>query len=214
VAAILLQGVVKLDLGKADEAEAAFLKVVQREPKAIGARMGLAIVERSRGQLAKAATDIEALTKERPDWALAHFELGRTLLMQKQIEPALRAFDRAEQTSPDPAVTRVRAAQLLAAAGERDRATAKAQASVGSANAAPMAHTLLARLYLDKGSPDLAERELQSVVKAAPQSVGARIQLARFYLAQRRPGDAIAPAEEAEKLAPRSPEPLGVLIDT
>ena len=90
--------------------------------------------------------------------------------MQRQLEPALRAFERAEQTSPDPAVTRVRAAQLLAAAGERDRAMAKAQASVASTNAAPLAYALLARLYLEKGSPELAERELQNGVKAAPQS--------------------------------------------
>jgi tetratricopeptide (TPR) repeat protein len=213
VPALQLQGFVKLELGQADEAESLFAKVIQRDPKSSGARMGLAIVERSRGQLAKAATDMEAIVKDYPEWALAHLELGRTLLMQRRLEPALRAFDRAEQTSPDPAVMRVRAAQLLAAAGERDRAMAKAQASIGSTNAAPLAHTLLARLYLDKGSPDLAERELQSAIKVAPQSPALRIQLARFYLAQRRPGEAVAPLEEAAKLAPTSAEPLGVLVD-
>ncbi len=133
---------------------------------------------------------------------IVHFELGRTLLMQRQLDPALRAFERAEQTSPDPAVARVRSAMVLAAAGERDRAIAKAQASVASVNAAPLAYSLLARLHLEKGSPELAERELQSGVKAAPQSVTARMQLARFYIGQRRPAEAIAPLQEAVKLAP------------
>lgn len=211
--ALQLQGLVKLDLGKADEAERLLAKVIERDPRSIGARVGLAVVERSRGQLAKAVADLEALAKERQDVPIVHFELGRTLLMQRQLEPALRAFERAEQTSPDPAVTRVRAAVLLAAAGERDRAIAKAQASVASVNAAPIAYALLARIHLDKGSPELAERELQNGVKAAPQSVTARIQLARFYIAQRRPAEAVAPLQDAAKLAPTAPEPLGVLVD-
>ena len=80
-------------------------------------------------------------------------------------------------------MTRVRSAELLAAAGERDRAIAKAQASVGSTKAASSAHALLARIYLDKGQPDLAEHELQNAAKPAPQSVAPRLQLARFYIA-------------------------------
>jgi tetratricopeptide (TPR) repeat protein len=211
--ALQAQGLVKLDLGKADEAEKIFEKVVQQDPKSLSARMGLAIVERARGRLDEAAAEMEAIAKERPDLPVTHFELGRTRLMQRQIEPAMRAFDRAEQTSPDPAVTRARAAGLLAAAGERDRAIAKAQASLASTNAAPLARAVLARLYLEKGQPDLAERELQAAAKDAPQSVPARLQLARFYLAQRRPADAVAAAQEAEKLAPRTPEPLAVQID-
>ena len=211
--ALQLQGLVKLDLGKAEEAERLLAKVVERDPRSIGARVGLAVVERSRGQLAKAVAGLEALAKERPDLPIVHFELGRTLLMQRQLDPALRAFERAEQTSPDPAVTRVRAAALLAAAGERDRAIAKAQASVASVNAAPIAYSLLARLHLEKGSPELAERELQNGVKAAPQSVTARMQLARFYIGQRRPAEAIAPLQEAMKLAPDAREPVGILVD-
>ena len=211
--ALQLQGLVKLDLGKAEEAERLLAKVIEREPRSMGARIGLAVVERARGQLAKATADLEALAKERPDLTIVHFELGRTLLLQRQIEPALRAFERAEQTSPDPAVARVRAAVVLAAVGERDRAIAKAQASVASVNAAPLAYTLLARLHLEKGSPELAERELQNGVKAAPQSVTARMQLARFYIAQRRPGEAIAPLQEAVKLAPTAREPVGILVD-
>jgi Flp pilus assembly protein TadD len=110
-------------------------------------------------------------------------------------------------------VTRARAAGLLAAAGERDRAIAKAKASLASTNAAPLAHAVLARVYIEKGQPDLAEGELQSAAKESPQSVAARMQLARFYLSQRRPADAVVAAQEAEKLAPRNPEPLAVQID-
>ncbi len=213
VPALQIQGTVKLDLGKTDEAEKLFEKVVQHDPKSLSARMGLAIVDRAQGRLDEAATEMEVIAKERPDLAATHFELGRTRLMQRQIEPALRAFDRAEQTSPDPAVTRARAAGLLAAAGERDRAIAKAKASLASTNAAPLAHAVLARIYLEKGQPDLAEAELQSAAKEGPQSLAARMQLARFYLSQRRPADAVVAAQEAEKLAPKNPEPLAVQID-
>src|SRR5258705_12698268 len=112
--ALLLQGTVKLELRKTDEAEALFARVVQRDPKSSQARMGLAIIERSRGQLVPAAAAMEGVIKDRPDWALAYFELGRTRLGLHQLDAALKAFDRAEQTSTDPAVTRVRAAHSLA----------------------------------------------------------------------------------------------------
>jgi tetratricopeptide (TPR) repeat protein len=211
--ALLLQGLVKLELRKTDEAEALFARVAQRDPKSTQARLGLAIVERARGQLAPAATAIEGVIRDRPDWALAYLELGRTRLGLRQVDAALKAFDRAEQTSPDPAVMRVRAAQNLAAAGEIDRAIAKAQASLGSVNAAPLARTLLVRLYVEKGQPALAERELQASISAAPQEATPLLNLGRFYLAQRRPADAVAPLERAATLSPTLAEPLGMLVD-
>lgn len=213
VPALLLQGLVKLELRKTDEAEALFARVVQRDPKSSQARMGLAIVERARGQLAPAAAAMEAVIRDRPDWTLAYFELGRTRLALRQLDAALKAFDRAEQTSSDPAVTRVRAAQSLATAGETDRAIAKAQASLGSVNAAPLARALLVRLYLEKGQPDLAERELQASISAAPQDTTPLLNLARFYVAQRRPADALAPLERAATLNPKQAEPLALLVD-
>lgn len=211
--ALLLQGLVKLELRKSDEAEALFAKVVQRDPKSVQARLGLAIVERSRGQLAPAATAMEGITRDRPDWTFAWFELGRTRLALRQLDAALKAFDRAEQTSPDPAVTRVRAAQSLATGGEIDRAITKAQASLGSVNAAPLARALLVRLYLEKGQPDLAERELQAAIAAAPRDTTPLLNLAGFYMAQRRPADAVAPLERAATLNPTLAEPLGLLVD-
>lgn len=213
VPALLLQGLVKLELRKTDEAEALFARVVQADPKSAQARMGLAIVERARGQLAPAAVAMEGVTRDRPDWALAWFELGRTRLALRQLDAALKAFDRAEQTSADPAVTRVRAAQSLASAGETDRAIARAQASLASVNAAPLARALLVRLYIDKGQPDLAEKELQATITAAPQDVTPLMNLARFYIAQRRPADAVAPLERAITLGPTQVEPLALLVD-
>ena len=213
VPALLLQGLVKLELRKPDEAEALFAKVVQHDPKSAQGRLGLALVERARGQLASAATAMEGVIRDRPDWALAHFELGRTRLGLHQLDAALKAFDRAEQTSPDPAVTRVRAAQSLASAGEADRAVAKAQASLASVNAAPLARALLVRLYVEKGQPDLAERELQAAVTAAPQEVTPLLNLARFYMTQRKPADAVGPLERAATLGPTQAEPLALLVD-
>ena len=213
VPALLLQGLVKLELRKADEAAGLFEKVVERDPRSPGARMGLAIIERSRGQLAKATTQMESIARDRPEWSLAHFELGRTLLAQRQLAAALRAFDRAEQASPEPAVTRVRAAQALFAAGEADRAAVRARASLASANAAPLARALLTRIYVAKGTPELAERELLSAATAAPRDVPVLLQLAHFYLQQRRPADAARRFEEAAQASPTASEPLAGLVD-
>ncbi len=211
--ALLLQGLVKLELRRAEEAAALFEKVVQRDPASPGARMGLAIIERSRGQLAEAATRLQGVARDRPEWALAHFELGRTLLARRDIEAALRAFDRAERASPDPAVARVRAAQALFVAGEADRAATRARASLGSASAAPLARALLTRIHLARGTPESAERELLSAATATPPDLSALMQLGHFYLQQRRPAEAVRRFEEAAQLRPTAPEPLAGLVD-
>ena len=213
MSALLLQGLVKLELGKADEAERLFEQVVERDPRSPGARLGLAMIERSRGALARAATAMESLARDNPDWPPAHFELGRTLVAQRELGAALRAFDRAEQVSPAPAVTRVRGAQVLFAAGEADRALLRARASLASPGAAPLARALITQIHVAKGMPEAAERELVKAVAVAPQDVTALLQLARFYLGQRRPADAARRFEEAAQARPSASEPLAGLVD-
>jgi hypothetical protein len=69
--ALLLQGLVKIDLRNLDEAEPPLRTVTQRDPDSLWARLGLAVIRRTRRDLAAARPDLERLTAERPDWPLA-----------------------------------------------------------------------------------------------------------------------------------------------
>ena len=205
---LVLQGLVKLELRKLDEADALFERVVQRDPGSRWARLGLAVIDRARGDLADARTQFEKLAADQPDWPLVHFQLGQTLLQEGQREAALRAFDRAEQTSPNPSLARIRTAAVLLSLGHVDQAIARAKLVTASPTLAPSARALLVQAYLAKGDADGAEQELRQAVAAAPRDPSAPLQLGRFYLARGRPADALAQFQEAARRRPAALEPL------
>ncbi|HET8576980.1 MAG TPA: tetratricopeptide repeat protein [Methylomirabilota bacterium] len=205
--ALVMQGIVKLELGKVPEAAPLLQRAVDRAPGSPWARLGLAIVQRVRGQLDTSRIELEKLTQEYPRWALAQFQLGETLWIGKDREAALRAFDRAEQVSPNPSVARLRAAQFFMLAGELDQAIARAKGALGS-QVGRDAHYLIAQAYLAKGELDPAQRELEAAANESPQDPGPAMRLARLHMARGRPQQALAEFERAARLAPSSVEPL------
>src|SRR5262249_44716271 len=80
--ALLLLGIVKLDLGKTEAGVAVLQKAAKEDPRSAIARLGLAIVQRIRGQLSQARSALEQIIKEQPEWTFALWELGHTLLLQ------------------------------------------------------------------------------------------------------------------------------------
>ena len=205
--AVVLQGIVKLELGKVPEAAQLLQRAIDRLPGSPWARLGLAVVQRTRGQLDASRTELEKIVKEQPRWALAHFQLGQTLWFAGQREAAVRAFDIAEQVSSSPVVTRLRVAQFFLLSGALDQAIARAKGALGS-QVARDARYVLAQAYLAKGQPDLAQRELESAAAESPQDPGAALRLARLHLARERPQAALAEFDRAARLAPSSIEPL------
>ncbi len=207
-APLLLQGLVKLELGKVDEAAVILQKASDRAPGSVWARLGLAVIMRVRGQLDQSQATLEGLVKDQPDWALAHFQLGETLWLEAKHEAAIGAFDQAEKTSVNPALMRMRVAQFFVTQGEIDRAIARAQASLGTP-IAPLARNFLARAYLAKRQPDLAQRELEAGAAEWPQDPIWPLQLGRLQLSQGKAQEALVHFQNAAKLSPSSPDALG-----
>jgi cellulose synthase operon protein C len=206
--ALLLLGLAKLELRKVDEAGPLLQKAYDADPKSRWTRLGLAAARRARGELEPARQDFEKLTTDHPDWSLANFELGRTLLAERRVDDALRAFARAEQTTQSPAVARLRASQLLLAAGEVDQAIARAKVAQATPAVAPFARSVLVQAYLAQSRPDLARQELQAAVDGSPSDAFARMQLGRFLMSQGKGAEALAEFERAAALRPGAPEPL------
>jgi len=199
---LLLQGLVKLELGKTDEAIPSLKHLADQHPGSLWARLGGSLLQRAQGELGPARAALEQLTQDRPDWALAHSQLAQVLLLEGRLDAALRAFERAEQVSPNPAIARLRSAALLLAAQQHDAAIARARAVLGIASVAAPARAIIVQAYLAKGSPELAERELTAAAAAAPGDPRWPVQLGRLYLAQGRSKDALIQFVIAEQRRP------------
>ncbi len=206
--ALLLQAMVKLDLGKTDEAAALLDRVARRDPTSVWARFGLAVLQRTRGQLPQARNEFEKIIRERPDWATPHFQLAHTLLLQKQPEAALKAFGAAEQASGDASQSRLRAVRVLLATRHADLAIDHARPLLGVPTTAAAARSLMVQGHLIKGNPEQAERVLADAVAGAPQDPTARMQLGRFWLQRGRAKDALLQFDRVVAARPDSVDAL------
>ena len=103
---------------------------------------------------------------------------------------------------------RLRASELLLAAGEVDQAIARAKAAQAMPSLAPYTRTVLAQAYLAQNRPDLARQELQAAVNASPEDALARMQFGRFLMSQDNAAEALTQFEKAAALRPGTPEPL------
>ena len=209
----LMMGLVKLAVLKVDEAAVFLQRAAARDPGSQWARLGTALVVRSRGQLAEAAGHLEKLGKDFPTWPLAHRQLAETLLAQKRADAAMPVFERAEQASADKAFAQIQSARILLAYGEADRAIAKARAVRGTPQAASLARGVIADAYVAKRDVSAAEKELQAGVAAAPKDPLPAMHLGRFYATQRRWPDALKQFEQAVTLNPEGREPRIAVID-
>src|SRR5262249_46309587 len=146
--------------------------------------------------------------KEKPDWSIAHFQLGYTLLLQQQADAALKAFDQAERLSGDGGQTRLRVIELLLALGKPDLAIEHAKSLLNNPATAAAGRVAMVQAYLAKQQPEQAERVLRDAVTAAPQDAVALVQLGRFQLDRRRPREALAQFDRAVAVRADAAEPL------
>ncbi|MBN2491617.1 MAG: HEAT repeat domain-containing protein [Planctomycetes bacterium] len=108
-------GIVLLEEGNTDQARAAFVRVLAAEPDQPDARQGLAVVKARRGDLAGAAEDLLALSR---DPALPRHYRRAALQQLSQLEAAARGAGIGPQLlerldkSPDPAQRREAASVL------------------------------------------------------------------------------------------------------
>jgi len=205
--ALLLQGLVKLDLGNFDEAEPALTEAARGDASQPWARLGLAVLMRARGRVDDAEAALAKLVADKPDWSLAHFQLGVTRLVKKQPQAALTAFDAAERTGGGSPEIRLRTARVLLAANEPALAVDRARPLLRS-SVAQAARTLIVQAEMSRRAPEAAERVLREAVDADPNDVTARLQFGRFLLERGRARDALAQFDRAGRARPDAPEPL------
>jgi tetratricopeptide (TPR) repeat protein len=203
--ALLLQGLVKLELVKLDEAEPLLKRVTDKDPQSQWGRLGLGVLQRLKAQNAQSRAELEKLVTDEPNWSLAQFELGRTLLALGDVDAALKAFERAEQTSSDPNVAKVRVAGALVAAGDTERGLARARLAASSPTAGAPARQLLIKAYAAQGRPEAAEADLKAAAAKA-SDLSSALDLGNFYLKIGRPKEAVETFNGINRIRPDAEE--------
>lgn len=97
-------GLVQLQLGNAAGAEQAYRSGLLADPGALENRVGLATLALSRGDLAGALVQYDAIVARRPKFADAHLGRSYTLIGLGRFADAARALDEAARLGADPKV--------------------------------------------------------------------------------------------------------------
>ncbi len=212
--ALLLQGIVKLDLKKFTEAATLLNRVIARDPKLPWARLGMSVIHRMDGDLARARAELAQLVREQPGWALAHFALGETLIDQGAVDAALAEFSKSVEWASNPPLTRLRIAAILLKYGQSEPTLNQIKQAVAQSPAlAAAAVPLRIQALTMQGRRNEAEQTLQNLVNATPKEALWLTALGRFYLSGGRPVEALEQFKKAQQLNPRVVEPLAAEVE-
>ena len=179
-----------VDPARAAEVAKEILDVVPGHP---AAALLLAVARRSAGDAQAAASLLENLTRERPDWAVPHYELARTLAVLGRQADSRAALRRAVAAKPDYAWRAL--ADLLSLKGDRAGAE-RAHARQIEASLEDPSVVAAAAAVRENRLPD-AERILREHLQRYPNEVEALRMLADV-------GARVGRFSEAEQLLART----------
>lgn len=185
------------DPAAAAEQAAEILKAVPGHPVA---QLLLGVARRSSGAVAEAIQILTALSKQHPQWAIAHFELGLALGANRQGDEAVAALRRAVALKPDLPDAWRSLADHLAAAGDADGADHAYAQHIRYSTRDP--RLLDAGVALAENQIPVAEALLREHLKQHPTDVAAIRMFAEVAARLGRYADAEVLLERCLELAP------------
>ncbi len=191
-----LQGDTYLQLGKYDEAEAAYREAIARDDKNAHAQLGLGRSLAVLGNQEEALTAFRGAVETAPDFDLGYLELVNTLHELDRTEEALAEVNALEEVKP--ILGGVLRASLLRRVGQIDSATAALKALQVDHPESEVVRTHLASALLAAGDAAGAEAVLRTQNN---WSTGEHILMADVLGAQGRVGELI---ERLEQINERS----------
>ena len=151
------------DEDRLDEAADAYRRALDRDPRHVDARNGLASIHAARGQFNEAQAGLRAILQQDPSLAYIHNNLGYTYLLQQDYVAAVAELKEALVLDPENAVAAANIAYVRKLMGEADSPApaqlADANTAEGMNSAAPMATPAAATAVADNGSDVLAEND-------------------------------------------------------
>ena len=185
---LTLHGDAYLGLGRLDQAQGAFREVLSLRADSLEARIGLALVERSKGNLGAAEAYIaEALSKD-PAYIRAWLARGQVELDRAEYTQAEEAFTHVLKLSPLPAVEEFTALDGLAESqwrqGRADAALPIVERLLKLTSQHPRPRYFRALIAYGAGDYKTAKDYLQGVLRDFPDYESAKILLGATHFAE------------------------------
>jgi tetratricopeptide (TPR) repeat protein len=176
------------------------LEILKIAPQHPAASLMLGVAQRSTGALADSIVTLGSVADAHQPWALAHFELARTLGMARQGDAAIAALRRAVQLKPDLPDAWRELGDHLTAIGESAEADNAYRQHIKFSTRDP--RLLEAALALSENRIAVAERLLRDHLKQHPTDVAAIRMFAEVAARLGRYADAQNLLERCLELAP------------
>ncbi len=165
-------------------AHTAFDKALALDPHLIEARMNMIFIFLSSGEKAKARNAADALRREAPNDASAHFVRGVVARLDGDYDKALRSLDQMARLNPaERVVVSYNRARLLTYQARFDEAIAELDRGAAIEPDHPLIKTFRARALYYHGEPVKAAEILEQVLEQHPQLDGIRPIYATFLSA-------------------------------
>ncbi len=145
-------------LSRFDEAEAAYLRTLEVDPRRVEGHFGLAKVYAAREDYKAAADKLDEIVIGKPDFAPGWMLRGEVSMAKGDRQAAFVAFDRAVSLAPEAPAPLIARARANLATGNLDRATADRDAVRTLAPDAPITYYLNAAIEFAEGDFEAANR--------------------------------------------------------
>jgi putative PEP-CTERM system TPR-repeat lipoprotein len=191
---LLLRADAALGLAKLDQARALYAKVLERQPAASHAILGMARVEAASGNAERAAALVAQALKSEPDDSDA-LRLSADLLRNAgKNDDAARTYQRILDRQPDNARVHVDLANLQIDMGKfpsaREHIGAARKAGGGAGTSGLLVNQAQATLDFREGNYKAAQQGLQQVLRVAPDFMPAVLLMGAVQLALGAPEQA------------------------
>ncbi|MBN1509865.1 MAG: tetratricopeptide repeat protein [Sedimentisphaerales bacterium] len=197
-------GVVSLRVDDPDGAEQAYRKSLALNPDNAKARVDLAYVLFSRGEMAEGLIHTNEALKLDPNNVEAMFNLGMAMALQKKPQEAATQFEKVVQLKPDNPDAHFNLAVVLADLGRRDEAvTHYATAAQLNPNDARFPYNL-GVIAADQGKLDEAVKHLSKAIQIKPDYTNAYVNLGAMLARQKKYDQAIYYLTKATQVDPSS----------
>jgi tetratricopeptide (TPR) repeat protein len=210
----------RLNLATGNQNEALRLAEDARrtDPANVATRIALVKTLLSRGELARAQTEIAELQRELPDAAVVHVLNGNLQARRGDAVGARRSFERAQQLEPGMLEAVGGLVGLDLEAKQHAAAIARVDAEIARHGDRPPPELLAvaAHVYDRAGQPARSEQALKRAVALDPQFSTGYALLARQYMRQQRLDEAKAEFEGMVKRDPTAAGPrtmVGMILE-
>jgi tetratricopeptide (TPR) repeat protein len=199
--------------GKREEARKVNDEIREADPKDPDALALQAIPLLDKGEIQQAIDQLRTVILRAPENFVAHYNLGRGLLLKGEVEPARQQFQEAIRFRPNYIVARVALAQVELSRREYQKALKTAEDTLSYDRNNVPSRLIRSAANLGLGNRDLARQELDSVLQVQSTNKDALFQLGLANALDKRYKEAEEAYRKCYDLSPANARGLMGLVE-